>query len=211
MPSIINQKEFDKRVKYNTKLFVKQQKANEFTPSMYYLWDADPKALSTLQYCGMDHDIYAAAVTGTLVISDKRKHDSILMKNNKVIEVELKTSYLNTKEVFKTIGEKIYIYDRTGITNYLKAAFGGNPPEDDMLVYLVCCDTTDKWNTEIIDVWQMKGEVAINLLGKAKQITLKKFIDHGKKKHVEVNVIGWKTYVNTMLKRLPIKKTLKIV
>ena len=211
MLSIINQSEFDRRVKYNTELFNKQQDKNEFTPSKYYLWDREPKSLSTLQYCGMDHDIYAAAVTGTLAISAKDKHDSILMKNGKPIEVELKTTYLNTKRVWKSGGDKIYVGDRAGITGYLKASFNGNPPEDDMLVYLVCCDTTDKWDTEVIDVWQMDGPTAIDQLGTGRCITLQKFINYGTKKRVKVKTIGWNKYIKTMLTRLPIKKCITIV
>jgi hypothetical protein len=207
----ITQKEFDRRVKYNTELFNSQQDLNEFTPSKYYLWDQEPKLVSTLQYCGMDHDIYAAAVTGTLAISAKDKHDSILMKNGKPIEVELKTTYLNTKKVWQSKGGKIYVGDRTGLTGYLKASFSGNPPEDDMLVYLVCCDTTDKWDTEVIDVWQMDGPTAIDILSTIKGISLQKFINHGKKKRVNVKTIGWNKYIKTMLKRLPIKKSINLV
>ena len=211
MLSIINQSEFDRRVKYNTELFNKQQDKNEFTPSKYYLWDREPKSLSTLQYCGMDHDIYAAAVTGTLAISAKDKHDSILMKNGKPIEVELKTTYLNTKRVWKSGGDKIYVGDRAGITGYLKASFNGNPPEDDMLVYLVCCDTTGKWDTEVIGVWQMKGPMAISILAEKQNISLKNFMDFGKKKRVNVETIGWSRYVKTLLKRLPLKKSTHLV
>ena len=161
----ITQKEFNRRVEFNTKLFNKQQSKNEFTPSLYYLWDQEPKALSTLQYCGIDHDIYAAAVTGTLAISAKDKHDSILMRNGKPVEVELKTCYINTKKVWKTKNDTVYVGDNT-ISTYIRAQFSGNPPEDDMLVYLVCCDTTDKWDTEVIDVWQMDGPTAIDLLSR---------------------------------------------
>lgn len=208
----ITETEFNRRVKYNTELFNTQQSLNEFTPSKYYLWDQEPKSLSTLQYCGMDHDIYAAAVTGTLAISDKRKHDSIAMKNGKPVEVELKTCYLNTKRVWKNKKDRIYINDRTMLEHYMSAQFGGNPPEDDMLVYLVCCDTSGKWDTEVIDVWQMEGIIAINLLNKvtSKSITLQKFITYGKKKRVKVKTIGWNKYTNTLLKRLPLKKSITL-
>jgi len=158
----------------------------------------------------MDHDIYAAAVTGTLAISDKRDHDAMSMKKGKCMKVELKTSYLNTKSVWKTRQEKIYVGDRTSLTGYLKASFGGNPPEDDMMVYFVCCDTSGKWDTEVIDVWQMDGEMAIDLLKESKNLTLQKFIGFGRKKRVEVNTIGWSTYTKTLLKRLPEKKSVNI-
>lgn len=218
MPSItitklgFTQKEYDRRVAYNTQLFRYQSARNEFTPSLYYLWDQEPKALSTLQYCGMDHDIYAAAVTGTLAISDKRDHDAVEMKSGKATKVELKTGYLTTKNVWKSSGGKIYVGDRTSLTGYLGAKFGGNPPEDDMKVYFVCCDTTDKWNTEVIDVWQMDGQTAIDLLKEvnSKTITLQKFINFGKKKKVEVETIGWGLYKKTLLKRLPEKKSVTI-
>ena len=208
----MNQREFNRKVDYNTNLFNRQQESNEFTPSLYYLWDKEPKQLSTLQYCGMDHDIYAAAVTGTLAISAKDKHDSILMKRRKIIEVELKTSYLNTKNVWRSAGDKIYIGDRTSIKSQLRATFGGGlPPEDDMLVYLVCCDTTGKWDTEVIGVWQMKGPIAISILAETQNISLKRFMDFGKKKRVSVKTIGWSRYIKTLLKRLPLKKTTNLV
>ena len=207
----MNQKEFNKKVDYNTNLFNKQQVSNEFTPSLYHLWDKEPIQLSTLQYCGMDHDIYAAAVTGTVAISAKDRHDSILMKQEKIIEVELKTSYLNTKRVWRSAGNKIYVGDRTGIMSQLRASFGGLPPEDDMLVYLVCCDTTGKWDTEVIDVWQMDGPMAISILAENQVISLKRFMDFGKKKRVSVETIGWSRYIKTLLKRLPLKKTTHLV
>ena len=81
-----------------------------------------------------------------------------------------------------------------------------------MKVYFVCCDTTDKWETEVIDVWQMEGTTAIDLLREinSKTISLQKFISFGKKKRVEVNTIGWGLYKRTLLKRLPEKKCVQV-
>ena len=206
----ITQEEFNRRVAHNQKLFEYQTERNEFTPSLYYLWDHGPKELSTLQYCGMDHDIYAAAVTGTLAIADKGDHDAMEMKNGRCMKVELKTSYLTTKRVWKSKGKKIYVGDRASLTGYLGARFGGNPPEDDMKVYFVCCDTTGKWDTEVIDVWQMEGQTAIDLLKESNKITLQKFISFGNKKRVKVETIGWGLYKRTLIRRLPEKKSTTI-
>ena len=202
---MITQTEFDKRVRYNTDLFNKQIKVNTFTPSKYYLFDKKPKELSTIEYGKLYHDIYAAAVCGTLVLSDLQAKDSVMMKREKLTKVELKTCYIKTKSIFKnTVGNLIVGY-RTPILNYIGATYKRDAyHEEDMPLYFVVCDTTDKWsNGGIIGVWQMGGDRVNGLLKESPKISLSKFMKYGKRKLTKVDTIGWKSWYNTVLKRVP--------
>ncbi len=203
----MNQKEFNRRVEYNIKLFNKQADANEFTPSKYYLFDKKPKELSPINYGKLYHDIFAAAVCGTLVLSSLAEKDSIEMKRGKITKVELKTNYINTKAIFKNTAGNIMIGYRTPILNHIKASFHkGFYHEEDMPLYLVVCDATDKWKKGgIIGVWQMKGDKVNELLQESKVISLSKFMKHGKRKFSKVDTIGWKRWYDTIWKRLPVR------
>ena len=204
----MTQQEFDRRVQYNANLFNQQAGVNEFSPSMYYLFDKAPKELSSINYGKLYHDIFAAAVCGTLVLSDLTEKDSIEMKRGKITKVELKTSYLNTKRVFLNTRDKIYVNDRTPLENYVKASFGKHSyHEEDMPLYLVCCDATDKWPIDVIGAWQMDGPMVQRCLEESKNITLSKFMQHGKRKNVKVNSIGYGNWIDAMKKRLPKKVT----
>ena len=208
----MNQKEFNKRVAYNAALFNKQAETNEFTPSMYYLFDKEPKELSSITYGKLYHDIFAAAVCGTLVLSDLQEKDSIEMKRGKIIKVELKTSYVNTKQVFLNTRSKIYVNDRTPLENYVRASFNkGGYHEEDMPLYLVCCDATDKWSIDVVGAWQMDGASTQKCLGENNtHISLSKFLQHGKRKNVKVNSIGYGNWVGAMKQRLPKKVTRRL-
>ncbi len=204
---MITQSEFDKRVKHNIELFNKQLKSNTFTPSKYYLFDKKPKELSTIEYGKLYHDIFAAIVCGTLVLSNLTAKDSIMMKRGKLTKVELKTCYINTKAIFKNTAGNIMVGYRTPILNYIKASFHkGFYHEEDMPLYLVVCDTTDKWKRGgVIGVWQMEGNKVNELLKESPNISLRKFIKHGKRKVSKVDTIGWTRWHDTILKRLPIR------
>ena len=204
----MTQQEFDRRIKYNTDLFNQQASVNEFSPSTYYLFDKEPKELSSINYGKLYHDIFAAAVCGTLVLSDLNEKDSIEMKRGKITKVELKTSYLNTKQVFLNTRDRIYVNDRTPLENYIRASFHKETyHEEDMPLYLVCCDATDKWPIDVIGAWQMDGPSVQRCLEQSKNIALSKFLQHGKRKNVKVNSIGYSNWINAMKKRLPKKVT----
>jgi len=202
---MIIQTEFDKRVKHNTELFNKQIKSNTFTPSKYYLFDKKPKELSTIEYGKLYHDIYAAVVCGTLVISDLMAKDSIMMKRGKLTKVELKTCYIKTKTIFMNTAGKLTVGYRTPILNYIKATFGNDAyHEEDMPLYFVVCDATDKWsNGGIIGVWQMDGDKVNGLLKESPKISLSKFMKHGRRKKTNVDTIGWTRWYDTISKRVP--------
>ena len=208
----MNQKEFNRRVAYNAALFNKQAEANEFTPSMYYLFDKEPKELSSINYGKLYHDIFAAAVCGTLVLSDMQEKDSIEMKRGKITKVELKTGYVNTKRVFLNTRDKIYVNDRTPLENHIGASFNKRSyHEEDMPLYLVCCDATDKWSIDVVGAWQMDGASAQKCLGENRtHISLSKFLQHGKRKNVKVNSIGYSNWIGAMKKRLPKKVTRRL-
>lgn len=207
----MTQQEFDNRVQYNATLFNKQAERNEFSPSMYYLFDKKPKELSSINYGKLYHDIFAAAVCGTLVLSDLQEKDSVEMKHGRLTKVELKTSYLNTKQVYLNTQNNIYVGDRTSLESYIRASFTkGSYHEEDMPVYLVCCDATEKWPIDVVGAWQMDGVTAQTCLEKSINITLSKFIKHGKRKNVKVNSIGYTNWIKAMKKRLPIKVTRNI-
>ena len=208
---MIDQKEFNRRVEYNYKLFNKQAKTNEFTPSLYFLFDKEPKELTTLQYAKRIYDIYAAAVCGVLAISDIVDKDAISMKNGNTTKIELKTKYLETKNVFKTKKGGVFVNDRTGLHTYIRAKFNSYH-EPDMPVYFVVADTSGKWGkTELIGVWQMDGESVNECLKENKEsIGLSKFLERGKRKIVKVDTIGYSNWFNTMYKRLPIKRTVHL-
>jgi len=204
---MIDQKEFDRRVAYNIKLYKQQIETNEFTPSLYFLFDKKPRELKTLQYGKLFHDIYASIVCGILALSDLDEKDAMLMKGGKVMRVELKTNYITTKNVWKNSKGKVYVGYRTPLTDYMGANFSTNH-DPEIPVFLVCCDTTDKWDSEVIGVWQMDGEVAISCLEKNKHfISLSKFMKQGKRKVVKVDAIGYAKWHDTMWKRLPIKQS----
>jgi len=204
----MTQQEFDSRVQYNADLFNQQAGVNEFSPSMYYLFDKAPKELSSINYGKLYHDIFAAAVCGTLVLSDLTEKDSIEMKRGKITKVELKTSYLNTKQVFLNTRDKIYVNDRTPLESHMKASFYKESyHEEEMPLYLVCCDATDKWPIDIIGAWQMDGPTVQRCLEESKNITLSKFMQYGKRKNVKVNSIGYGNWINVMKKRLPKRVT----
>jgi len=204
----MTQQEFDSRVQYNATLFNKQAERNEFSPSMYYLFDKKPKELSSINYGKLYHDIFAAAVCGTLVLSDLQEKDSVKMKRGRLTKVELKTSYLNTKQVYLNTQNNIYVGDRTPLESYMKASFRkGSYHEEDMPVYLVCCDATEKWPIDVVGAWQMDGVTAQKCLEKSSSITLSKFLKHGKRKSVKVNSIGYSNWVKVMKKRLPVQVT----
>ena len=204
----MTQQEFDSRVQYNATLFNKQAERNEFSPSMYYLFDKKPKELSSINYGKLYHDIFAAAVCGTLVLSDLQEKDSVEMKRGRLTKVELKTSYLNTKQVYLNTQNNIYVGDRTSLESYMRASFRkGGYHEEDMPVYLVCCDATEKWPIDVVGAWQMDGATAQECLEKSNYITLTKFLKHGKRKNVKVNSIGYSNWVKVMKKRLPIQVT----
>lgn len=207
----MTQQEFDRRIKYNADLFNRQAEKNEFTPSMYYLFDKEPKALSSINYGKLYHDIFAAAVCGTLVLSDLLEKDSIEMKRGKATKVELKTSYLNTKNVFVALSGKIYVYSRTPLNHYIKATFAkGYYHEEEIPVYLVLCDATDKWNIDVVGVWQLDGITAQAMLTKGINIPLSKFLENGRRKNIKVDSIGYQNWVSTMKKRLPVRVTRRI-
>ena len=171
----MNQQEFDSRVHYNADLFNRQAELNEFSPSMYYLFDKKPKELSSINYGKLYHDIFAAAVCGTLVLSDLQEKDSVEMKRGRLTKVELKTSYLNTKQVYLNTQNNIYIGARTPLESYIRASFKkGSYHEEDMPVYLVCCDATEKWPIDVVGAWQMDGVIAQDCLEKNSNITTKK-------------------------------------
>ena len=56
----------------------------------------------------------------------------------------------------------------------------------------------------------MDGVTAQACLEKSINITLSKFIKHGKRKNVKVNSIGYTNWIKAMKKRLPIKVTRNI-
>jgi hypothetical protein len=209
---MLDQPEFDRRVKYNAELFNQQAEKNEFTPSLYYLFDQEPKQLSSINYGKMYHDIFAAAVCGTLVLSDLNEKDSIEMKRGKVTKVELKTSYLNTKNVYVNTRNNIYVGTRTPLDNYVSAQFHkGYYHEEDMPLYLVVCDATDKWNLDVVGAWQIDGKKVNGFLEESsRSITFSKFLKHGRRKNVKVHSIGYSAWVNTMKKRLPKRVTRRI-
>jgi len=208
---MIDQKEFNRRVKYNYKLFNKQAKTNEFTPSLYFLFDKEPKELTTLQYAKRIYDIYAAAVCGVLAISSLADKDAASMKNDNITKIELKTRYLETKNVYKTEGGGVFVGDRTGLNTYIGATFNSYH-ESDMPVYFVVADTSGKWGEiELIGAWQMDGESVNECLKENKKsISLSKFFEYGKRKIVKVDTIGYSNWFNTMYKRLPIKRTVHL-
>ena len=208
----MTQQEFNSRVKYNADLFNKQAEKNEFTPSMYYLFDKEPKELSSITYGKLYHDIFAAAVCGTLVLSDLTEKDSIEMKRGKITKVELKTSYVNTKQVFLNTKNRIYVADRTPLENYVRASFSKHSyHEEDMPLYLVCCDATDKWSIDVVGAWQMNGSTVQKCLEENNTgISLSKFLQHGKRKTVKVNSIGYGNWIGAMKKRLPKKVTRRL-
>ena len=209
---MLDQQEFDRRVKYNADLFNQQAEKNEFTPSLYYLFDKEPKQLSSINYGMLYHDIFAAAVCGTLVLSDLNEKDSIEMKQGKVTKVELKTSYLNTKNVYVNTRNNIYVGTRTPLDNYVSAQFHkGYYHEEDIPLYLVVCDATDKWNTDVVGAWQIDGKRVNGFLEKnAIKISLSKFLKHGRRKNTKVNAIGYKVWTETMKKRLPKRTTRRL-
>lgn len=210
---MIDQKEFDQRVAYNARLFNQQADSNEFTPSKYYLFDKEPKELSSIVYGRLYHDIYAAAVCGTLVLSNLEEKDSIEMKHGKITKVELKTCYLNTKNVYVNSRDKIYVGDRTVLTDYIRASFSNYTyHEQDMPVYLCVCDATDKWKTDLVGAWQLDGKTAQSILSTRirKVITLRKFIEKGKRKNTKVKSIGYGNWIKTMKRRLPVKTTINL-
>lgn len=207
----MTQQEFDRRIKYNADLFNRQAEKNEFTPSTYYLFDKEPKALSSINYGKLYHDIFAAAVCGTLVLSNLLEKDSIEMKRGKATKVELKTSYLNTKSVFVASSGKIYVHSRTPLNHYIKATFAkGYYHEEEIPVYLVLCDATDKWNIDVVGVWQLDGITAQAMLTKSINIPLSKFLENGRRKNIKVDSIGYQNWVATMKKRLPVGVTRRI-
>ena len=204
----MTQQEFDRRVRYNAELFNQQANVNEFSPSMYYLFDKKPKELSSINYGKLYHDIFAAVVCGTLVLSDLQEKDSVEMKRGRLTKVELKTSYLNTKQVYLNTQNNIYVGDRTPLESYMRASFRkGSYHEEDMPVYLVCCDATEKWPIDVVGAWQLDGATAQECLEKSSSITLSKFLKHGKRKNVKVNSIGYSNWVKVMKKRLPVQVT----
>lgn len=202
---MLDQQEFDRRVKYNADLFNLQAEKNEFTPSLYYLFDKDPKELSSINYGKLYHDIFAAAVCGTLVLSDLNEKDSIEMKQGKVTKVELKTSYLNTKNVYVNTKNNIYVGSRTQLETYICASFHkGYYHEEDMPLYLVVCDATNKWNLDVVGAWQIDGKRVNDLLKESpRKISLSKFLKQGRRKNTKVNSIGYYNWMETMKKRLP--------
>lgn len=205
---MIDQQEFDRRVKHNYETFNKQADKNEFTPSLYYLFDKEPKELSSINYGLLYHDIFAAAVCGTLVLSNRVEKDSVEMKQGKIRKVELKTCYLNTKNVFINGKNNIYVFDRTPLNNYIRASFSkGYYHEEDLPVYLVVCDATEKWQIDVVGVWQLDGKKASEMLDNCKDISLSKFMEHGRRKKVKVNSIGYCNWTATMKRRLPKRVT----
>lgn len=207
---MIDQKEFDRRVKYNVKLFNQQAEVNEFTPSTYYLFDKEPKELSSINYGKLYHDIFAAAVCGTLVLSNLNEKDSVEMRHGKITKVELKTSYLRTKGVYLNTKGNIYVGDRTPLSDHIRASFNKSYyQEHDIPVYLCVCDATDKWKTDFVGAWQMDGKTAHEIIDpmSTKVISLRRFIKDGKRKNTKVNSIGYTNWIKTMKNRLPIKKT----
>lgn len=205
---MIDQKEFDRRVAQNYKTFNRETKNNTFTPSSYFLFDKNPRELTTLQCAKRIHDIYASVVCGILAISEITDKDAASMKNNKITKIELKTSYLETKNVFKTRkGKGIYTGYRSPLDNYIRAKFSSYH-EPDMPVYFIVGDTSGKWGKlDLIGVWQMDGKTVNEILEKTKnRVTLKNFINLGKRKVVKVNTIGYSKWFNTMFKRVPIKR-----
>ena len=127
------------------------------------------------------------------------------MKDGRATKVELKTNYLTTKNVWKNSKGKVYVGYRTPLINRMGASFSAKH-DPDIPVFLVCCDVTDKWHSEVIGVWQMDGINAVRCLEENKQsISLSKFMEHGKRKVVKVNTIGYTKWYDTMWKRLPVK------
>ena len=208
--TLSKKEEFRKRLQYNTELFKKQLKYNKFTPSLYYLIDKKPKELSSLQYCRKSSEIWAAAVVGALCSSEMTGTDAYIMRANKINGIELKTSYISHKKIFKTSNNKIYTYPRLQLENSFRGRYAQNSYDPEIDDYLICCDTSGKWNTEVIGVWKLSGKMGQLLLNEGiTAITLKKFQIYGKQldgRHLNHPIIGWNTYVNTLLKRLPIKK-----
>ena len=211
----MSKEEFQKRLAHNTKTFLKQQEKNKFTPSAYYLWDKKPREMSTLQYCRKISDIFSATIIGALPASNMYGEDAYLMKAGKIIKVELKSTYINHKSIWRTKnGNTIYVGSTNAmlsIENYFKARYSNNSYDPEIDDYLICCDTSGKWNTEVIGVWKIDGKTGNKLLNEhsTKQITLRKFIAHGKKldgRHLNVPIIGWENYKKTLMQRLPIKK-----
>ena len=99
------------------------------------------------------------------------------------------------------------------VTKYgLKATYqNGAYHEEDMPLYLVVCDATDKWsNGGIIGVWQMDGDKVNGLLKESSKISLSKFMKHGKRKRTDVDTIGWTRWYNTISKRVPVRASCNI-
>ncbi len=210
----LSKEEFQKRLAHNTKTFLKQMEKNKFTPSAYYLWDKKPREMSTLQYCRKISDIFSATIIGALPASNMYGEDAYIMKAGKIIKVELKSTYINHKSLWRTKSGTVYVGNTNAmlsIENYFKARYSHNSYDPEIDDYLICCDTSGKWNTEVIGVWKIDGKTGHKLLNEysTKQITLRKFIKHGEKldgRHLNVPIIGWETYKKTLQRRLPIKK-----
>jgi hypothetical protein len=214
----LSKEEFQKRLAHNTKTFLKQQEKNKFTPSAYYFWDKKPREMSTLQYLRKGSDIFSATIIGALPASNMYGEDAYIMRAGKIIKIELKSAYVNHKALWRTKNGTIYVGNTNAmitIENYFKARYTNNSYDPEIDSYLVCCDTSGKWNTEVIGVWKIDGRMGHTLLNEhsTKQITLRKFIKNGEKldgRHLNVPIIGWEKYKKTLQQRLPVKKCRQI-
>jgi len=210
----LSKEEFQRRLAHNTETFLKQQEKNKFTPSAYYFWDKKPREMSTLQYLRKGSDIFSAAIIGALPSSLMYGEDAYIMRAGKIKKVELKSSYINHKAMWQTGNGTVYVGNTNAminIENYFRARYEHNSYDPEIDDYLICCDTSGKWDTEVIGVWKIDGHTGRKLLNEfaSKQITLRKFITKRKKldgRHLNVPIIGWETYNKTLRHRLPIKK-----
>lgn len=177
------------------------------------MWDKNPKELSSLQYCRKASDIWAAAVVGALSCSKTSGVDAYIMKVKKIQGIELKTSYISHKNLYKSSKQTIYTHSRLSLENSFRASFINNSYNPELENYFICCDTSGKWSTEVIGVWKLSGKMGQVLLNEGNNITLKKFIIYGKSldgRSLNHPIIGWKKYTSTLLKRLETKLTTRI-
>ena len=102
-------KEAVRRIRFNKKMFRRQQRRGVFDATQYYWFDTTPREISHAAIMGKFEDLTAALPVDALVIlKEKNGVDGFIVEDNVLKPIELKTSYVSHHTIWKSADGTLY-------------------------------------------------------------------------------------------------------
>jgi len=221
----MNIAEIKRKIEENTAEIIRQTKINSFDLKRFHGADCNAGEATNFTLTAKAFDIIVAIHIGALAyFKEKHGADGIVLRKNKVVEVEFKTSsrMITNENAFRTINGAIYVTSpKNKLLNSIKhskvaclassfvAAFDVRYEEN---LKSKCRDTFliafDESNDSIIDCFELDGDTVVEYLGSSNSIKMGTFIKYGKRVNlVSGKAVGFEKWKESLLSVLPLKST----